>query len=281
VLDIRSIFSEIPVLGLSATITEKVLRDLKLKMNFEDADVVVKSLPPDRPNIFLDISHQQSYKLKRDLQWLIDSLREKQLSQPKTIIFAEGLAEVSEIFETFMWELGDQGYVNGERNAKMKLVSMYNGQVSRESQVFILNEFRKPESVIRVLVSTIAFGMGVEIKDIREVIHWGCGKDVMGYWQQVGRCGRDGKPSRALLYPKVAAGDDKEVFQKLKKDSTVCIRETLLNVFLIPGMDVTSLKSLADRQPCSSLETCCRPVCTCPLCVCCCNCRRRCRCCKI
>ena len=64
----------------------------------------------------------------------------------------------------------------------------------------ILKQLCSGRSVVRVLFATVAIGMGVDIPNIRQVIHVGPPCTVKAYFQETGRAGRDGKPSMACLY---------------------------------------------------------------------------------
>ena len=58
----------------------------------------------------------------------------------------------------------------------------------------------KPKSRLRIVVATIAFGMGLDCPNVREVIHWGPPDDIDSYVQHTGRAGRDGELSIATLF---------------------------------------------------------------------------------
>ena len=64
----------------------------------------------------------------------------------------------------------------------------------------IIENFCKSGSNLRIVVATIAFGMGLNCADIRRIIHWGPPGDIESYLQETGRAGRDGLPSIATLY---------------------------------------------------------------------------------
>ena len=64
----------------------------------------------------------------------------------------------------------------------------------------ILAAFQRTDGTCRILFSTIAFGMGVDIPGVRTIIHYGSCSDIESYFQESGHAGRDGKESIALLY---------------------------------------------------------------------------------
>lgn len=63
-----------------------------------------------------------------------------------------------------------------------------------------MKELVNNSSKIRLLFVTVAFGIGVDVKNIRHIIHIGVPLTMEEYFQEAGRCGRDGQPSKALVY---------------------------------------------------------------------------------
>jgi ATP-dependent helicase YprA (DUF1998 family) len=77
-------------------------------------------------------------------------------------------------------ELEHGGAVDG-------LLDMYHTSVDSDSKDRILSSFKKRNSSIRFVISTIAFGMGIQVPDVLFIIHWGVPKSALFYWQEVGR----------------------------------------------------------------------------------------------
>ncbi len=66
--------------------------------------------------------------------------------------------------------------------------------------VDLYTSFANPGSTLRLVIATNAFGMGVDCRDIRHIIHWGVPSDVEQYVQETGRAGRDRLQAEAILH---------------------------------------------------------------------------------
>ena len=90
---------------------------------------------------------------------------------------------------------------HGATNPQNRLVDMYHAGTPQTVKDHLCNIMSQDNAHLRVLISTVAFGMGVNCKKVRRVIHFGPSKTVEMYAQESGRAGRDGLPSsRILLY---------------------------------------------------------------------------------
>ncbi len=111
---------------------------------------------------------------------------------------------------------------------------MFHSRVDDDDKVKIMASMKDAAGACRVLFSTIAFGMGVDIADIRTVIHYGPSADVDDYLQEAGRAGRDGIPSNAILYcyPGCTIGHVRPAMKKYITNTDTCRRSLLLQSFV-------------------------------------------------
>lgn len=84
--------------------------------------------------------------------------------------------------------------------ARFRLVDMFTACTKKEVKDHIIQGFCDPLVLLRVVVATVAFGMGLDCPNVRRVIHWGSPTDVEAYLQETGRAGRNGESSDAILY---------------------------------------------------------------------------------
>lgn len=116
-------------------------------------------------------------------------------------MFCKSCQDCGELYVAMIDKLGKnktepRGYPNF---LEFRLVSMYTRASKTAVKELIMSMFRDTNSKLRVLIATTAFSMGIDIPDIRQVYHWGAPSDLEQYLQEIGRAGRDGKDSRALL----------------------------------------------------------------------------------
>lgn len=73
---------------------------------------------------------------------------------------------------------------------------IYHAGLTLTKRKNVLDDFTKDR--LKVIVATVAFGMGIDKPDVRCVVHYGASKNIESYYQEVGRAGRDGMPSKAI-----------------------------------------------------------------------------------
>lgn len=169
------IFRSAPVIAMTATATPRVQQDIVRQLGIDGADMRIHGFR--RTNIGIEILElPPSERIRK----VVESLKKKD-ARP-AIVYAptrqktEELAEELErIVSAAPYHAGLPGEVRG-----------------RVQTAFISGE-------LDVIVATIAFGMGIDKPDVRTVIHTALPGSLEAYYQEIGRAGRDGKPSRAIL----------------------------------------------------------------------------------
>ncbi|XP_063416583.1 uncharacterized protein LOC134698773 [Mytilus trossulus] len=243
-----------------------------LALDEENTRVVAKL--PDRPNVFIHVEQQpcsQNHEIQ--LQWIINMVSELQSTTPKTIVYCQNLRQCETLYIWLMEELESLAYLNGVVNIKNRMIEMYHSRTDESSMHRILSDFKNSESTIKIIFATVAFGLGIDIPNISIVVCWGVSSSAMTFWQELGRCARNGSDGYTYTYPyarSLSLCSDKKMKDLIKEKG--CLRNHILSLFILDGMD----EDLPTSSACDVNEC---DVCKCQMCRCCSNCKMKC-CCK-
>jgi ATP-dependent DNA helicase RecQ len=161
-------------LALTATATEQVRRDIKSVLGLGEGAEFISGF--DRPNLFLQVA------FKDDPYQQVLSMIHRHPDQPG-IIYCATRKQVDRLTRL----LSQDGILALPYHAGLSDVERNDHQ----------ERFSRDDA--QVMVATIAFGMGIDKSNIRFVIHYDLPKNMEGYYQEIGRAGRDGMEARCLL----------------------------------------------------------------------------------
>lgn len=170
---LREVLPDVPFLALTATATPQVVEDIMEKLEFKEKNVFRKSF--ERKNLIYDVEICED-----KLQRIIRIIKEN----PGTgVIYARNRKKTKDIAlslqkEGISADFYHAGLTHEERNRKQE-------------------EWKRDKT--RVIISTNAFGMGIDKADVRFVIHADLPDSLEAYYQEAGRAGRDEKPAKAIL----------------------------------------------------------------------------------
>lgn len=172
--DIRSIKPEAPILALTATATPRVVDDIQDKLGFKQKNVFRMSF--ERKNL--------AYLVNRTGDKISEVLRLLDEGDCSSIIYVRNRKRSKEIAEVLNKHGISATFYNAglENSVKDQRQKMWN------------------EGKLRVIVATNAFGMGIDKADVRLVMHMDTPDSIEAYFQEAGRAGRDGQPSKAILF---------------------------------------------------------------------------------
>ena len=172
---LKSYFPEIPLIALTATADKLVRKDIIERLRIGNSALFVSSF--NRPNIFYTVEPKRN-SFGRLLEYLEPRREESGIIYCLSRNSADSLAA----------DLRTEGF-----NALCYHAGLEKETRDKHQELFLKDE-------VKIIVATIAFGMGIDKSNVRFVVHMDLPKNIESYYQETGRAGRDGLNSDALLF---------------------------------------------------------------------------------
>jgi ATP-dependent DNA helicase Q4 len=245
------------LLGLTASAPESTIKDVASRLNVSSKDGIIrgKLLPT---NLKLSVSRGESRRRGKEGD-LVALLRSEPFVDYSSIIVYCTRRDTCEKLATIIrTQFQDRDVKinktnkSGKRSRATSLVAEpYHAGMSAYKRKTVQMQFMSGK--LRIVIATVAFGMGIDKADIRAVIHYNMPASYESYVQEIGRAGRDGLTARCHLFLDSEGQDLSELKRHIYSNSIDRhIIRKLLQVQIISRMLVNSLF----RLPCKIIVSC-------------------------
>ncbi|HMQ48794.1 MAG TPA: ATP-dependent DNA helicase RecQ [Saprospiraceae bacterium] len=173
IADIRTLIPKVPLLALTATATPEVVTDIQEKLGFKTNNVLQKSFRRDNLAYVVLQEEQKERKLLEIVQKVAGS----------GVVYVRSRKKTKDIAHLLQKNKVSADY--------------YHAGLPQEERAQKQDDWKNGKT--RIIVSTNAFGMGIDKADVRSVVHMELPDSLEAYFQEAGRAGRDGKKAYAVL----------------------------------------------------------------------------------
>jgi len=194
--NLKNLFPDVPLIALTATATAKVRDDIINQLGIQGAKIFISGF--NRPNLQLGVIEKKQAYAK-----LLNLL--KKYPDQSVIIYCFSRKDTEKLAK----DLKHAGHKALPYHAGLDA-----GRRKKNQDLFIRDE-------VNIMIATIAFGMGIDKPDVRLVVHYSFPKSLEGYYQEIGRAGRDGLKSHCVMFYTYADANKHRYFIRNIEDNNL------------------------------------------------------------